>query len=86
MASGIYVSNSVKVILGGEWGHFSLESVKIVHFHHLKVRKKKTLFLTCILVHCTIVVSDGIGGKQIDYPSLLKADFRLNFLEGMLIK
>ena len=44
----IYVSSFVKVILGGKWGHFSLESVKIVHFHHLKVRKK-TLFLTCIL-------------------------------------
>ena len=48
MASGIYVSNSVKVILGGEWGHFSLESVKIVHFHHLKVRKTQSF--TCTIV------------------------------------
>ena len=45
LTGAICVSSFVKVILGGKWGHFSLESVKIVHFHHLKVRKKRHCFL-----------------------------------------
>ena len=75
LTGAICVSSFVKVILGGKWGHFSFkESVKIVHFHHLKVRKKDTVsYLHFSALHI----------------SLLKADFRLKMdvsMEGMLIK